>query len=75
MVNLLSELPFFGMSNAQLIWESETCKQTILEKMNNNGFIDYIRNTNYYKDTELLTENKNYYDTDEFNVTIMKKIS
>ena len=71
--NFLRELPFYGLSDAQLLWENETSKQCILDKMNNNGFIEYIENTNFYRESGSTIETHNYYDADEFNARVLKK--
>ena len=49
-------MPFYGLSDFQLIWENETCKQEILAKMSNNGFIDYIKNSHSYTNENVSLE-------------------
>ena len=66
-INLLKELPFFRLTDFQLTWENETCKQEILEKMHNNGFIEFMTNIEDYNDSKAYLESYKYYDTDELN--------
>ena len=66
-------MPFYGLSDFQLIWENETCKQEILAKMSNNGFIDYIKNSHSYTNENDSLEQFRYFDTDEYSHILMKK--
>ena len=66
-LNLLKEMPFYALTDFQLKWENETCRQMILEKMDSNGFMDFLKNTNDYNDTKALLDNFKYYDVDELN--------
>ena len=65
--NLLKEMPFYGLSDFQLKWENESCKNHILEKMNNNGFIDFISNSQLDENNTFDINQCRYYDMDEYN--------
>ena len=71
-LNYLREMPFYGLSDFQLIWENETCKEVILEKMTNNGFIDFIKNSHSYSDENISLEHYRYFDVDDY-MEILKK--
>ena len=63
-VNHLTEMPFYRISDFELIWENESTKQKIMSKMTNNGFIDFL--DNHYMSLNM-NENINiykYFDTD-----------
>ena len=66
-VNLLKEMPFYGLSDFQLKWENESCKNHILEKMNNNGFLDFISNSQLDENNTFDINQCRYYDMDEYN--------
>ena len=71
-VNHLTEMPFYRISDFELIWENESTKQKIMSKMTNNGFIDFL--DNHYMSLNM-NENINiykYFDTDEYT-SILKK--
>ena len=72
-LNQLSEMPFYRLSDAQMIWENETSRQCILDRMKNNGFIKYMENSNYYQEIASIRDSQNYYDTEEFDIKIIKK--
>ena len=71
-VNYLREMPFYGLSDFQLIWENETCKQEILTKMSNNGFMDFIKNSHSYSDENIDLQQYRYFDVDEYNDLLKK---
>ena len=71
-INLLKEMPFYGLSDFQLLWENETCKQEILEKMTNNGFINFLKKSNSYENGSFDIEQHKYYDMDEYNFLLKK---
>ena len=66
-INYLKEMPFYGLSDFQLIWENETCKQEILSKMTNNGFIDFVKNSHSYSSEDTNIDQFKYFDTDEYS--------
>ena len=66
-INLLKEMPFFCLTDFQLIWENESCRQLMIEKMHNNGFIEFIKNVDDYNDSKAYLDNYKYYDTDELD--------
>ena len=66
-------MPFYGLSDAQMIWENESSKQAILDRMDNNGFIKYIENSDYTKETKSKLSLNSYYDTEEFDYKIILK--
>ena len=72
--NLLKEMPFYGLSDFQLIWENETFKQEILSKMTNNGFIDFINKSQAYASNEHSLESFRYYDTEEYSEILNNKL-
>ena len=63
-INLLSDMNFYGLSDFQLIWETETCKQEIISKMTNNGFIDFIKKSQAHASNEFNLYFFIYYDMD-----------
>ena len=65
--NLLKEMPFYRLTDFQMIWENDTCRQNILNKMENNGFIEFFKNSNDYVDNKAFLDKHKYYDTDELN--------
>ena len=71
--NLLKEMPFFALTDFQLKWENETCRQMILEKMDSNGFIEFLTNAHDYNDSKSLLDDFRYYDTDEINDVFKRK--
>ena len=72
-VNYLREMPFYGLSDFQLIWENETYKQEILAKMTNNGFIDFIKNSWAYSEENVDLQQYKYFDMDEYSYLLNKK--
>ena len=66
------ELPFYGLSDFQLTVENESCKQEILTKMTNNGFIDFIKNSQGYSSNEYDLALSRYYDMEEYSDIIKK---
>lgn len=67
-LNLLKEMPFYRLTDFQLEWENETGKQRILKLMENNGFCDFIRNSNNSSQIKCNLDNMKYYDIDELNL-------
>ena len=65
-------MPFYGLTDFQLKWENGTCKQDILSKMTNNGFMDFIKNSYSYSEENIDLEQYRYFDVDEYN-HILKK--
>ena len=65
-------MPFYGLSDFQLVWENESCKQEILSKMTNNGFIDFIKNTQLYTSDNINLDEYRYFDIDDYS-HILKK--
>ena len=72
-VNYLKEMPFYGLSDFQLLWENETCKQEIIGKMTNNGFIDFMKKSDFYENDIFDFEQYKYYDIDEYNCVLKNK--
>ena len=66
-LHLLREMPFYGLTDFQLIWENETGKQRILAMMENNGFSDFIKNSNHLAQIKCNLNNIKYYDIDDLN--------
>ena len=50
--NFSSEMPFYQLTDFQLIWENETGKQRVLDMMVNNGFKEFLTNSLFKKRTE-----------------------
>ena len=70
-INLFKELPFFALTDFQLRWENESYRQNIMDEMENNGFSEFLKNTNEFTENKAILENCRYFDTDELN-TIFK---
>ena len=65
-------MPFYGLSDFQLIWENESCKQEIISKMTNNGFIDFIKKSQGNSSNEHNFDMNGYYDMEEYCETSKK---
>ena len=66
-LNILREMPFFSLTDMQLTWENETIKRSIIDKMDNNGFIGFFKNTYDFNDSKSFLDKHKYYDIDELN--------
>ena len=62
-------MPFYKLTDFQLIWENETGKQMILNKMENNGFKDFIIKSSSLNEIKPNLGDVKYYDVDELNTT------
>ena len=71
--NLYRELPFYELTDFELKWECETCRQMIIDKMENNGFIEFLKNSKDYNDSKTVLENFKYFDTCELNSEFRKR--
>ena len=63
----MKELPFFKLTDFQLIWENESCKQSIIDKIENNGFLNYVKNMDISNGNDTILDDFKYYDTDDLN--------
>ena len=61
-------MPFYRLTDFQLLWENESGKQRILDLMENNGFSTLIRNSNQFAEIKCNLDNMKYYDIDELNM-------
>ena len=64
-INPLQELPFFKLTDFQLKWENETNRDQVIEKMYNNGFIEFMINRDDYNDSKAFIENNSFYDSED----------
>ena len=68
--NPLSEMPFYGLTDFQLIWENETRKQMILNMMENNGFKEFMKISTSSNEIKTNLGDVKYYDIDDLNTQI-----
>ena len=68
--NNLKEMPFYQLTDFQLIWENESGKQRVLDMMENNGFKEFLKNAISQNETCLNRDNMRYLDIDELNANI-----
>ena len=66
-------MPFYGLTDFQLTWENETEKQKILALMDNNGFKEFMKNSESLKEAKTNIEDIKYMDLDELNYQIKQK--
>ena len=60
-------MPFYWLTDFQMIWETESGKQHILNMMENNGFKEFMSNSVSLQESNLNMENIRYFDIDELN--------